>query len=476
MRSVNLVRMICGFVSAVIGQVPPAAPPAAVPPIVPSPGIVISPLTQFQRSVPVGQATSSMALSLQDAIARGLRNNLGVLVLDTGTQLARAQRIRALSGLLPSIVGSVSEIAQQVNLATFGFRFPGIPTVVGPFEYADARAFASQSLFDWTAIKNHQSTTQYERAAVLSLRDGRDLVVQAVATAYLQIIADSSRIEATRAQVSTAQALYERAREQHRAGTSPAIDELRAQVQLKARQQELIAQSSQRDKDKLVLGRVIGLPLGQIFEISDLAPYVPLEGMTPEQALDRAYKTRADYESATMELRAAETALMAAHGERYPSLQIDGSYGALGPNPGHTNGTFTAAASLRFDIFDGGRSRADIEQAAAVIRNRKNELADLQGQIDFQVRSALLDLQTAADQVAVARDNLNLAEETLVQARNRFVAGVTDNIEVVQAQDSVANANASLISAILLHNLGKVSLARAVGATEGTLKQFMEGR
>jgi outer membrane protein TolC len=458
-------------------QIPATQPPLpTVPANVPSNGIGLPRVGRFQGSVSdggVGQ-TTPLALSLEDAISRGLKNNLGLLVLDSGTQLARAERIRALSDLLPKVVGSISETAQQLNLASFGFRFEGIPRIVGPFEYAEARAFASQNIFDWTAIKNRQAATQNEQAAVLSVKDGQDLVVQVVASTYFQINADAARIETTRAQVTTATALHERAREQHRAGTSSAIDELRAQIELKTRQQELVAHQNQRDKNKLVLGRVIGLPLGRTFELSDTMSYTLLpEALTPEQALERAYKSRADYQSGVMQVRAAEAARKAAIGERYPSLQVNGNYGALGVNPAHSQGTFTATASVRFNIFDGGRIQADVEQADAVIKLRKNELADLQGQIDFQVRSALLDLKTAADQVALAQDNLNLANEALAQANNRFGAGITDNLEVVQAQDSVATANQTLISSIYMHNLAKVSLARAVGATQVSLRQLM---
>ena len=259
-----------------------------------------------------------------------MKNNLGLLVRGTATEQARVDRIRALSALLPTLTGSIASTSQQIDIASFGFNFPGIPKVIGPFGYTDLRASASQRVFDWTALKNRQSALQREKAVALSVQDGRDLVVEAVASAYLQIISDAARIEATKAQVTTAQALYERARDQHAAGTSPAIDELRAQVELKTQQQVLIAQENQRAKDKLSLARVIGLAPGQEFELSDTAPYVAMEGMTPEAATQRAYQARADYQSAEMQLRAAETARLASLAERYPTLQVDGNYGDLG--------------------------------------------------------------------------------------------------------------------------------------------------
>ena len=472
----KILALTCFTISA-FAQGPAMPPPrATVPANVPTTGLATSQSAQFQGSVPAGEPAASIALTLQDAIDRGLKNNLGLLVRNTGTEFARAERIRALSALLPTVAGSISETVQQINLATFGFHFPGVPTVIGPFGYTDLRASASQTIFDWTAVKNRRSADENLRAVNFSVQDARDLVVQAVASAYLQIISDQARIDATRAQVTTAQALYERARDQHQAGVSPAIDELRAQVELKTQQQVLIAEQNQLDKDKLSLGRAIGLPSGTAFTPSESAPYSALEGLTPEDMLKRAYENRSDYKSAMSQIRAAEIAREAAFAQRYPALGLDANYGDIGVNIGQSHGTFAVTGSLRFNIYDGGRIRADIEQADAVIKQRKDEMADLRGQIDQQVRSALIDLNTARDQVAVARDNLNLANQTLTQARDRFAAGVADNIEVVQAQQSVASANQSLISAILMHNLAKVSLARAVGAAETSLKQFMGGK
>jgi len=471
MSHLILALVATGFVLA--AQTPSLAPAPAVAEVAIHPEVGAPTQQNFQGSVPVARSAGSLPLSLQDAIDRGLKNNLGILLLDSGTKMAQAQRRRALAAVLPNIGVSISENADQLDLSIYGFRFPGVPRLVGPYEYVDARAFMAQSLFDWTAIKNHQSAVQEEKAVGLSLQDGRDLVVQAVASAYLQIVADGARIETTRVQVSTAEALYQRAREQHAAGTSPAIDELRAQVQLKTRQLDLLAHVNRRNKRKLALGRIIGLAPEQEFEPLDREPYAPLSKLTIESALEQAYKTRADYQSLAMQVHAAETARMAAEGERLPTLRVAGSYGAVGPNPGNSHGTFTAAASLTFNVFDGGRSHADIDQINAVIKSRRDQLADLRGSIDVQIRTAFLDLQTAAEQVTVARENLNLAQETLDQARTRFVAGVADNVEVVQAQDTLAGANTSAISAVLVHNLAKVSLARAIGASEITLKQYL---
>jgi len=432
----------------------------------------------FQGSVPAGVASPTpLSLTFQDAIDRGLRTNLGLLLSGQASESARGERMRSLSALLPQVTGAVSENAEQVDLPSRGIDFhpPGfsIPTIVGPFQYLDARAFASFSVFDYSLHKSYRAAKEDQRAAQLSFRDARDLVVQSVANAYLLVIAGSSRVQALKAQVETDQAIYDRTADQKRAGTTAAIDVLRAQVQLQQEQQQLIAQENQVGKDKLSLGRVIGLPPGQQFAIADTEPYSPLAAMTPDQALSAAYEERADFQSAKASVSAAENSVSAARGERYPSVGVAADYGDIGTTNG-SHGTFTFQAVAKFNIFDGERIGGDIVQARAALKQRQDELADLRGQIDYQVRAALLDIQSAADQVAVARSNLELANETLTQARDRFSAGVTDTIEVVQAQGSVAVANDNLISALYAHNLAKVELARALGSTEQQIQKFME--
>jgi outer membrane protein TolC len=434
---------------------------------------------EFQGSVPTGVASPTpLSLTLRDAIDRGLRANLGLLLSERASETARAERVRALSALLPQVNGQISENVDQIDLKTRGisFRLPGFttPTVVGPFHYTDARAFASVSVFDYGLHKSYRAAREGERAAQLSLKDARDLVVQSVANAYLLVIAGSSRVQALRAEVNTDQAIYDRTADQDRAGTAAAIDVLRAHVELQREQQQLIAQENQVAKDKLALGRVIGLPSGQEFVVTDTEPYSPLAAMTPDEALRTAYEQRADLQSAKASVRAANNSVSAARAERYPNLGVSADYGDVGTALNDSHGTFTFQVAAKFNIFDGGRISSDVTQAGAALKRRQEELADLSGQIDYQVRAALLDIQSAADQVAVARSNLDLANQTLTQAQDRFASGVADTIEVVQAQGSVAVANDDLIAALYAHNLSKVELARALGSTEQQIQKFME--
>src|SRR5713101_974334 len=371
---------------------------------------------QFQGSVPTGVPSSTpLALTLHEAIDRGMKTNLGLLISDSANEIARGERLRALSALVPQLNARAGETVEQLNLKTVGFNLNisgvSIPTIAGPFHYTDLRAYASWTAFDYSALKNYSASQESKRAAQLSVLDARDLVVQSTANGYLQIIADASRVEAIRSQVETSQALYDRAVDQQTAGTAAGIDVLRSQVVLKQQQQRLLAQTNQFEKDKLTLGRVIGMPAAQEFNTSETAPYGPLGSMTQDEALQTAMQQRPDFQSDKARVRAAEEAVKAARGERYPTAAVTADYGDVGPTLGSSHGTFSFVASAKIKIFDGGRIAGDVIQAAAALKQRQDELADLGGQIEYQVRSAFLDIGSAADQVAVARDNLDLANQ-----------------------------------------------------------------
>lgn len=435
----------------------------------------------YQGSVPQGTASATaIPLSLGDAINRGLKANLGLLTSEQSSREVRAERLRALSGLLPRVTGQLSMTEQQLNLQALGFlvSFPptlgiSIPHIVGPYSYQAALANADVPLFDFNAISNFRASKQEVKASVLSVKNARDLVVQAVGNAYLEIIADAARITATRAEIDADNAVYMNAVHRHQAGMAIAIDVLRSQVELKQRQQILVAVTNQFEKDKLTLGRIIGLPVGQDFTVADPSPSMPLEAISLQDALSKAYAGRPDYQAAKARVLAAQFSLQAARAERYPTLTASGFYGDEGLRLlTNSHGVFQATGSIQFNIFDGGRIRADILQSDAELRNRRNELEDLRGQIDYDVRNALLDLKSAGDQVDVARSNMDLANQTLKQARDRFTAGVTNTVEVVQAQQAVADANENLISAQFQYNVAKVSLARALGLAEAGIRTY----
>jgi outer membrane protein TolC len=460
---------------------PVGIPGLSAPPTQPAaPDILIVPPRvgdPFQGSLPTGQATPGvLPLSLDDAIARGLKYNLGVVTGGQEIRLSRASRLRTLSQLLPNLSTSVSETREQVNLAAFGFSgFPGIPQVVGPFNVFDARAFLSQSALDFTSLNNHRASTESLRAAEFAFRDAQDTVVFVAASLYLRAITGASRITEAQAQVDTSQALFNLAVDQRKAGVVPAIDALRAQVELQAQQQRLIFYRNEFEKQKLSLARTIGLPLGQKFSLTDLAPYSAVQDLTLDEALDRAYKTRADYQGALALVRAAGRSRDAARSQRLPSVDVNAAYGDIGSNVTQSHGTFSLAAAVRIPIYQGGRVRADVEQAEAQLQRRQSEAEDLRGRIDNDVRTAFLDLRSAEEQLRLAQSSIQLARQQLQQSQDRFGAGVTNNIEVVQAQESVAAGNDNYISSLYSYNLAKASLARALGLTPDAFKRFVEG-
>jgi len=429
----------------------------------------------FAGSVPAGKASSTvLELSLHDALDLSLKQNLGLIEGTQDIRSAQAARLRALSKLLPDINARIAESVQQNNLAAFGLPpFPGVPQIVGPFSLSDARASLSQSVLDLSAWNKEKSASLDQRAAQLSYADAREIVVVVVADMYLQAVASSARVDAAQSQLATAQATYDQAINMRKAGVVAGIDVLRSQVELQLRQQQLLAARNRFAKDKLDLARAAGLPSGQEFNLSDKMPYAPTPVLTLEKALADAYANRADYQRVQALLRSAEAARRGATAENFPTLGLDGNYGDIGRSFGHSHGTFSAAVALNIPIFQGGKVRADTLQADALLERRRAELEDTRGRVDSEVRKAFLDLQSAADQVEVTGKEIELATETLTQARDRFAAGVANNLEVVQAQEALANANETYIESVYAHNIAKASLARAVGLAEKSIKAFL---
>jgi outer membrane protein TolC len=435
----------------------------------------------FSGSVPSKLSPGLLPLSLQQAIDRGLKQNLGLLLSGEDVGAARGERWKQLSALLPNVTTSTYISDSQVDLAEFGFtfRFPGvtIPSIVGPFSYFDSRAFLNQSVFDWKAVNKTRQASQELRSAQYTFQDARDLVILAVGYAYLNAVADEARIDTAAAEVKTAQTLYDQASDQVKAGTSPAIDALRAQVELKSRQQRLIQAKNDFAIQKLKLARVIGLAPGQEYELADKSLYRPFPSMTVEEALRRAYESRSDFQAALAAMRSAEYSRKAAEAGRLPSLSFSADYGLAGTYPSvSTHGVFELRGSLAIPVFQGGKVHGDVLEADARLKQSRDRLEDLRAQIDSEVRIALLNLSSAEEQVAVAQSNVDLAEETLVQAEDRFRAGVTDTVEVVQAQETVASAHESYISSLYAENYAKISLIRALGLAEEGVKEYFIGK
>lgn len=427
--------------------------------------------------VPKGTPTgTAIPLSITDAIARALEHNLGLLMSTDSVARARGLKETALSDLLPNINGRLSEMREKINLEAFGFPLPpGIPAVVGPFNVFDARVYLSQAILDFHAMNANKAEGHNVAAAELTYKSARDIVVLVAANGYLQALSAAARSESARAELATADALSRQAVDLKQSGIVAGIDVLRAQVQLGMAQQRATAAANDSEKAKLQLARLIGLPTGQEFTLSDEIPYVPVPDMTVEEALDRAYKARADYQAANERVQAALATRKAVSGELLPSLRINADYGAIGLTPGSAVGTFSVAGALNVPIFDGARTKGRLAEADADLRSRQNELEDLKTGIYYDVRTAFLDLKSSGEQLDVATKNRDLASQQLTQARDRFSAGVADNIEVVQAQQAVALSNEQYIAALYSYNVAKALLARDLGVAEDSIRQFLGG-
>jgi outer membrane protein TolC len=434
----------------------------------------------FAGSVPAPFVPGVLPLSLHEAIDRGLKQNLGLLLSNAEIRAARGQRWEALSALLPHVTASPYVGESKINIDEAGFAGLAtlfhISTSIGPFSYFDARAGATETLFDWKSINATRAASQSVKSASYTFKDARDLVVLAVGYTYLQAIADEARVDTAEAQVKTAQALYDQAADQVSAGTSPDIDGLRTRVELQTRQQQLIQARNNFAIQKLTLSRVIGLAPGQEFDLTDKSPYQPFEAITIDEALKRAYASRSDYQAAMTDVRAAEFSRKAAIGGYLPTLSVNADYGLAGAHPSTATPVADVRGTLSIPIFQGGSVHGDVLQAEARLDQTRERLENLRAQVDSDVRTALLNLQSSADQVNVARSNIDLAEQTLVQSRDRFSAGVTDTVEVVQSEESVASAHEQYISSLYSYNYAKISLARALGLAEQGVKDYFKGK
>lgn len=425
-------------------------------------------------SVPSGTASKEVLhLTLRDAINMALRYNLGQIESGENTRIARGEKLRALSALLPQVSAGATENVAQITKAALGIKIPQIPAVVGPFSYSTAQASASQTLFSFESIQRFRAASTAEQASQLTYSDTLDVITLIVGNAYLEVIQANSRIASEEAQVQNAQALYNQAVDQLQAGTSPKIDVTRSGVQLHTEQYNLSIARNNFEIAKLNLSRAIGLPLGQAFDLADHLPYQEIHPQSVDDALSSAYNSRTDFRAALNSVKSAQQQLSATRAERYPVLAAGGDYGVQGPNFGRLNGEFTFQAQLSVPIFTGGRIKGDITEAEAALRQRKAEAENLRGQIDFDVRTAFLNLRAAQEQVAVARQNVDLANENLARSQERFAAGVTDSVEVVQAEQSLASANDQYISGLYSHNLAKLQLARALGVARTRYHQYL---
>lgn len=462
----------CGLAAFAGAQEKNDLPQAPVPNIPTFPGGVA-----VDRPVP-----GALPLSLDDAIARGEKRNLQMLLVIQNERMVHGQVLTVENALLPNLTAKGALEAQQIDLAALGFR-PGalagtgippgtFPTIV-KVNTAEAQISMNQQLFNLEAYYLYRSAQKASDAAHFSTLNELGGVTLAVGTQYLLALADAAQIENARALEKADEVAYQQARDSHIAGVGTNLDELRARVQLQTQQQAVISSENAFAKDKIALNRLIGLPADQEITLIDTAPYAEFAELPLEDAMHLAFQRRKDLLSLQSQLEVATRAHKAVRSERLPTLTFDGFYGVIGVVGGLYHGVFSATGKVSVPVFEEGQLRGESEVASSQVTALRQQIDSLRVSIEWQIRSAMLDVQSSHELVKVARSNVDLATEEVQDASDRFRAGVDDNLPVVQAQATLAQAQSRLVETLYEYNQSKLQLARNTGVVETQYKTYL---
>lgn len=422
----------------------------------------------------VGQSlTAPLQLSLKRAVevAVAPEGSAKIQLADEALKQAQARAAEARAALLPDLESSFNYSTQTVNLAAEGLStafqipIPGFqfPTLVGPFSVADARATAQQSVFDFSAIRRFQASKVGIAASKSDLEASSEQVAAQVARAYLGAVKGDTDVETAQANVTLSQATLTQAENQKAAGTGTGIEITRAKVQLANDQQRLVAARNARRAAHLQLLRAMGMRLDTDLELTDKLQYVPVDAVTLETARAQAFKDRPDYQAQQQKESNARLSASATTLERLPTLAASANYGSIGPGLNNAIPTYAYGISVRVPVFDGGRRDARRVESDSEYRAEKVRTTDLKEQIELDVRLALDSLASAAEEVQVAKDGLELSESELTQARRRYEGGVANSLEVTDAQTRLERARDNQTDALYNYNLARVDLAQAMG-------------
>jgi outer membrane protein TolC len=414
-------------------------------------------------------------LTLQDAIQKALQANLNVLVAGTRVDEAEGSRERSRSAaLLPRVNAETYANVQNRNLRAFGISVPGIPfpNVVGPFSNYDFRIYAQQNVIDLQSYRTFKASELAVDAGKMDEQDARDLIVRSIAALYLDAQSALARVDAAQSRVTDSTTLLKLATDKHDAGTATGVDVLRAQVQLANDKQALLVAQNLLKQSMLALARNLGMSPGAPLELAEPLRYQVLTQSQPETLLPTALKARADYLSLASQRQGLVEQQRASRARFYPKLSLNGNIGELGRSIGSVQTTGLIQGQIDFTVFDRDRN-GEADQLASRLKRIDDQIADLERGVDEDIRQALLNLDSAAEQVGVAKQGQELAQRELLLAQDRFQAGTANNVEVVTAQDELARAEENYIVAVSSHVDAKFALARAMGDTEKNILEFM---
>jgi outer membrane protein TolC len=427
-------------------------------------------------------APGALPLSLDDAIDRGLKHNLQVLLAAQTEQSVRGQILGVFFALLPNMRATAYTNTLELNLAAMGFKpsslaafgiAPGTFSSIQKVDTTSAQFSADQVLFNLTDFYLYAAARKAADVVAMNLLNTRGGVVEAVGTQYLAALADQAQIANAQALVTADEEVLRQATLAHDAGVGINLDVLRARVQLQNEQQALVRAQNTFAKDTIALNRLIGLPAEQELTLTDAVPYAELAEMPLDQARAVAYERRQDLLTLTAQLEVAQRAQKAVKYQRLPSLSFNSDYGVLGITHGNYHGVFTAQGTLKIPIFEEGRFRGESEVAAAQQIALQRQIESLRITIDAQVRASRMDVESSAELVKVARSNVDLATQALSDTRDRFSAGVADNLPVVEAQAALAAAQSRLVATEFEFNQTKLTLARNTGVVESQYNQYL---
>jgi outer membrane protein TolC len=427
----------------------------------------------FACASAAAQQPAPYRLTLHDAIQKALQANLNVLVAGTKVDEVEGTRQRRFSAaLLPRVNAQAYANVQNRNLRAFGISSPGIPDVVGPFSNYDFRVYAQQNVVDLASYRALKASELAVNAGKMDERDARDLIVRAIAALYLNAQSAAARAESAQARVTDSTALYKLAKDKHDAGTATGVDVLRAQVQLANDKQALLIAVNQHKQALLALARNLGMNPATPLELAEPLDYRPLKKPEIETLAPAALVARADYLSLASQRAGLMEQLSANHARALPKVSINGNFGEIGRSVGGMKSTGLIQGQIDFTLFDRDRN-GEAQELSSRLRRTDDQIADLRRGIDEELREALLNLDSAAEQVAVARDGQDLARRELQMAQDRFEQGTANNVEVITAQDELARAEENYIVAVVSHVDAKFALARAMGDTEKNIVDFM---
>jgi outer membrane protein TolC len=437
----------------------------------------------FAGGVTVPQASGEpLPLGLDDAIDRGSKQNVQLLLATQTQRAVQGQILSVFYELLPNLKATGYTNTMELDLAALGFKpsslaafgfAPGSIATIVKVDTTSAQLSADQVLFNLPDFYLYAAAKKAANVVNMNTLNVRGGVVQAVGTQYLAALADEAQIANAEALVKADEEVLRQATLSHDAGVGINIDVLRARVQLQDEQQALVNAQNTFAKDKIALNRLIGLPADQKLILTDSVPYADLAEMSLEDTKTLAYQRRKDLLELLGELEVTERSRKAAKYERMPSLSFNGYYGVLGETHGSYHGVFSAQGVVKIPIFEEARFRGESQVAAAQEISLQRQIDSLRVTIDAQIRTSRLDVESSEQLVKVARSNVDLATQALADTRDRFAAGVDDNLPVVQAQAALENAQSNLITTEFQFNQAKLQLARNTGVVETEYKQYL---